>query len=933
MEEIMASRSRRWIVVLLATLGLAAPLAGAAEPVNLIGNGGFEEGFVGWTPSPRHQLVQENPHSGKTCLTGEVTGPWQALILRRSVPVKAGYRYRFDVYARATNGTKLVLWALKPGASQRQMIAGWEHVGRGWRLYTTALSVAADGLLKLEIVAPSSNAAPPGRIWLDDVALWETAMPPMLSVSADRGFNDEPAMARAADGSIYVAWNSFRNGFDSLQAARYTLEEKSLRPRGAWQILGGANTYLLGPRVVAAGEGATVVYAAEKDKRWDIYAANCGAAGPQPPLPITADAAIDVNPSAAWHPGSRTVWMAWESNRQGVRQIFAAALCDGKVSPVAAVSPADCDAYDPSVAVLASGEVCVAWHAFRENNYDIYLRRRSPAGLWGPERRLTRAPTVDRHGVLAARGDELWIVYENAQSHEYHYGATPYRRLIVARVDADGLMTPRGLAKSPLSERAEASAMAFDDAGRPWIAYLVPRSMSDGWDVFLTGYDGEHWLRPAPMSLEKGLDRFPGLIVDGDRAIVAMQNDDMPRGWADVAPSCTAKSNVVLALAALGKLPPAGAMRLEPLLESTEKYVPGELRVALGEDSPPAAIEYRGQTLKLFYGDLHHHTDVSLCARANDQSVEEGYQHMRDISRLDFACATDHGQHINPYFWFYLAKLARVNDDRDRFLTFLAEEWSSNLRANAEHPYGYYGHHNLILADSYFPRWWNENNGQSPADVWENLRAMNANFVNIPHQLADTGNVPVDWNFHDETAQPVAEIFQTRGSYEFKGTPREAGLTTPAGYFLQDAWARGIVIGVIASPDHGGGYGKACVYAPTLTREAILDALRARHCYGTTAAKIFLDVRVNGNLMGEKLTALPAGPVEVKIAARCPGEIERIDVCRNNQFVYTYRPAGRTAELTFVDRAPIAGRSYYYVRVIEKDREMAWSSPVWFGAK
>jgi len=138
---------------------------------------------------------------------------------------------------------------------------------------------------------------------------------------------------------------------------------------------------------------------------------------------------------------------------------------------------------------------------------------------------------------------------------------------------------------------------------------------------------------------------------------------------------------------------------------------------------------------------------------------------------------------------------------------------------------------------------------------------------------------------------------------------------------------------VIASPDHGGGYGKACVYAPTLTREAILDALRARHCYGTTAAKIFLDVRVNGNLMGEKLTALPAGPVDVKIAARCPGEIERIDVCRNNQFVYTYRPAGRTAELTFVDRAPIAGRSYYYVRVIEKDREMAWSSPVWFGAK
>ena len=587
----MISRSRRWIAVLSATLGLAAAAARAAEPVNLIGNGGFEEGFSGWTPSPGHQLVRENPHSGKTCLTGEVTAPRQSLILRRSVPVKAGYRYRFDAYARATNGTKLVLWAVKPGESKRQPIADWEHLGRGWRLCTAALSVAADGLLNLEIVAPSSHAAPPGRIWLDDVALWETAMPPVLSVSGDRGFNDEPAMAHAADGSIYVAWNSFRDGFDSLQVARYTLEEKGLVLRGSWQIVGGPSTYLLSPRVVAAGQRAVVVYAAEKDRHWDIYAASCGPEGPQPPAPITADAAVDVNPSAAWHPASRTLWIAWESNRQGVRQIFAAALCDGKISPAMAVSPADCDAYDPSVAVLAGGEVCVAWHAFRQNNYDIYLRRRSAAALWEPVRRLTRAPTVDRHVVLAARGDELWMVYENAQSHEYHYGATPFRRLVVARVDAEGLMAPVGLAKSPLFERAEAPAVALDGEGRLWIAYLVPRSLHDGWDVFLTGYDGQHWQRPAPMSLDKGLDRFPGLIVDGRRAIVAMQNDDMPRGWADVEPSRSAKSNVVLALAALGKLPPAGAMRLEPLVESTEKYVPGELRVALGEDSPAAAIE------------------------------------------------------------------------------------------------------------------------------------------------------------------------------------------------------------------------------------------------------------------------------------------------------------------------------------------------------
>jgi hypothetical protein len=66
---------------------------------------------------------------------------------------------------------------------------------------------------------------------------------------------------------------------------------------------------------------------------------------------------------------------------------------------------------------------------------------------------------------------------------------------------------------------------------------------------------------------------------------------------------------------------------------------------------------------------------------------------------------------------------------------------------------------------------------------------------------------------------------------------------------------------------------------------------------------------------------------------RCPADIDRIEVCRNNGFIYTNSPKGREAELTFTDREPLEGRSYYYVRVLQADGEIAWSSPVWFGAR
>ncbi|MFH1923474.1 MAG: CehA/McbA family metallohydrolase [Planctomycetota bacterium] len=933
--------SKLLTVTTVAAALVAGSLAPAGEPVNLLSNGGFEEGTSNWAPDPTHVLVTEpgEAHSGKACLTGEVTEPNKALFVRQLVEVKATNGYQFEIWARATNRTKLVLWVTQPGAEKRELAAAWDNVPGKWKKYTTPLTVRGEGKLDLQVIAPSSHGAPAGKIWVDDAALYEIEMPRVVPVSEGDGFNDEPAMALAGDGSVYVAWNSFRDGADSLQIARYEPQDDGLKPAGRWEgLAAGDGAYVLGITAVSAGEKAVVLYAAEVRKNWDIYAVTCGPDGPSTPQAVGQDPEVDLKPCGAWHQG--TLWVAWESNRNGSRQIFAAPVNDGKAEKPTAVSTDGASSYGPSIATLENGEVCVAWHSFRENNYDVYLRRRGADGSWGPETRLTRAPSVDRHPVLAARGDELWLVYENAQTggrdKPYRLGATDHRRLIVAKVTPEGLMAPKDYAQSsPLYGRCEAPSAAFDSSGRLWLAYLKPRVPAKNWDVHVTCLTGGGWRRPSPVFTQKSMDRRPALVIGGDRGLVAFQADPNAASWTNVEQSGEATSDVYLARLDLEPATGAGTVELEPLVEPEEPFEAGELRIARGEDQPTPSIDYQGQTLKLFFGDLHEHTDVSICNRNGDQSIDESYQHMRDIARHDFACTTDHGYNINPYLWGYTAKLVRVNHDPDRFLTFLAEEWTSTFEEYSEkHPYGFYGHHNLILADPYFPRWWNAKNYQTPAQVWEDLRKMNANFIHIPHQLADTGNVPTDWDFADEAAQPVAEIFQIRGSYEYKGTPREAGRTTPGpGYFIQDAWARGIVIGVIASPDHGGGYGKACVYAPELSREAILDAIRARHCYGTTAAKIFLDVRVDGHLMGEKVAQPAPEDAEVAIRVRCPADIDRIEVCRNNQFIYTNEPQGREAKLTFIDSDPVKGRSYYYVRVIQKDEEIAWTSPVWFGAE
>jgi hypothetical protein len=286
---------------------------------------------------------------------------------------------------------------------------------------------------------------------------------------------------------------------------------------------------------------------------------------------------------------------------------------------------------------------------------------------------------------------------------------------------------------------------------------------------------------------------------------------------------------------------------------------------------------------------------------------------------------------MNAYLWNRQAKLARANEVPGRFTTFLGFEWTSGY--DPKKTKGVYGHRNVILGDLRFPNWWSPRGGQTPAELWQALRAAGANFVTIPHQLADTGNVPTDWSFTDETAQPVAEIFQIRGSYEAPGEPRVGKkATASADHFLQGALKQGVVIGVIASPDHGGGVGKACVWAKENSREAILDALRARRTYGTTGARIALEVRVGGHFMGEKAQDGAEGPVAITVKAACPNDVAKVSICRGGAWVHAETPASREFEFTWTDAAAPAGPKWYYVRVEQKDGELAWSSPVWLGA-
>jgi hypothetical protein len=198
-----------------------------------------------------------------------------------------------------------------------------------------------------------------------------------------------------------------------------------------------------------------------------------------------------------------------------------------------------------------------------------------------------------------------------------------------------------------------------------------------------------------------------------------------------------------------------------------------------------------------------------------------------------------------------------------------------------------------------------------------------------------------DWRDNDPDLEPVIEIYQgARTSAEHEGAPLaplekrtelHAGGYRPLGYWWK-ALEKGYKLGVQASSDHVSTHTSyACLIAESLDRQALIDAIRARHTYGATS-NILMDFRIalGGKTLIQGDISPASGTPEITAKIAATGALKKVVVVRDNQYIYTQEPAGETFDLRFRETATLPpGEHYYYVRAEQRDGNVAWSSPIW----
>jgi len=356
----------------------------------------------------------------------------------------------------------------------------------------------------------------------------------------------------------------------------------------------------------------------------------------------------------------------------------------------------------------------------------------------------------------------------------------------------------------------------------------------------------------------------------------------------------------------------------------------------------------------LYWGDIHGHTTISDGATP----IDFYYKTARDVTGFDFSAVTDHGyQGPHKFFdeevsieitekeWDLIKQKAREYNEPGMFVTFTAYEWTGvrGGQARSREDYGDKNVYYLTDDQPIFKR--NSEGSKTACELWDKLRNLPTEVITIPHHTASGwASLGWDWHCHDEELEPLVEIYSAHGTSEYSGNPRPIVKEFKEGY-VQNALAKGYKLGFTGGSDshslhlncdkpsglpyltlryRGGITG---IYAKELTRKNLFEAMKARRVYATTGERIIIDFKIDGHMMGEEYIANKPPSIRGEVVGT--SKLKKIEVIKNNNVIYTRQEKDKRVLVEFVDLSVTKGMNYYYLRVIQDDGEMGWSSPIW----
>ncbi len=309
----------------------------------------------------------------------------------------------------------------------------------------------------------------------------------------------------------------------------------------------------------------------------------------------------------------------------------------------------------------------------------------------------------------------------------------------------------------------------------------------------------------------------------------------------------------------------------------------GEAKIAATMEVPHLGRTLRGESYvdadddlafgKALYGDLHVHSNDSVGTNDNEYNFSYG----RRIGALDFLGYTANDFQITDARWEAVVKLSREMTVDGKFIIFPGVEWCGTPGVGGDHNVVFLGDDTTLARCA---EWHADMPSNAPPNpqhwpitmLYDAYEAHPENYLLIPH--VGGRRAVLDW--HHPHLERLIEVHSAWG---------------PNDWFFEDAMRRGLRLGATgASDEHrarpGGGHPGANIFgshgglcgliAPALSREAVGTALRARHTWATTGARMVAILRSGDHLMGDDW--ITEEPVDIEYDLLCDAGWEQMTI-------------------------------------------------------
>ncbi|MCC6390216.1 MAG: hypothetical protein IT167_06415 [Bryobacterales bacterium] len=718
------------------------------------------------------------------------------------------------------------------------------------------------------------------------------------------GTDLNPVAASDATGRVWVAWQGFRAG--NLEILAAAQQGDAFSPE---TIVSTSQASDWDPAIAVSPRGDVAISWDTYDKGdYDVYVRRLSANPPNgismnPPQAVAASLAFEARSSVAFDPQNR-LWIAYETAPQRWGKDFGALDTTGVGLYL-----------DHNIAVrLLDGNTQYA------TSDDLAKTLPGP-----PAAQLFTTKPPQPSGSFPDPSLATNRQPNKEPSQEPGFPVLPLNSFPRLAVDPEGTVY--------LAFRTPAGAALSTDS-------TTGISVGSIWIERLAYFDGARWNGPGIIAGSDGLlDNRPVIVpLEAGRLLIAQATDHRlsPPPGSIISKDTVNYDIYAQELTVKRSQQSAQLTATPPVVEQPSQDEAAEKAAA------DALASYRadlgtGQTYQVWRGDFHRHTEISFDG-GHDGALSDAYRYMIDVGPLQWGGCCDHDNGgSREYSWWLLQKYTEAYFLGGRYTPMYNYERSVNYPE---------GHRNVVFAKRgirplpRLPLGINPPSDNDTAFFYKYLHFFGG--LDAAHTTGTCQGT--DWRNNDPQVETSVEIFQgSRQAYEMPNGPRSNSSSDsisgfagsdctpisgpPGAGYVSAALDKGYLLGFESSSDHHSTHiSYTNLWVSDTSRQGVFDALSKRRVYAATDL-ILADVRIGNHFMGEVFTVTGQPTISVRLHGTT--SFDSAVVVKDGAVVYSTSGASPLV-FTWRDTNSQAGKqSYYYVRGVQTNGQVVWTSPMW----